>query len=140
MFSKHIKAKQKVQEMTPTDVDNMIAIKWGRATASAGQRSFLSYGAVGKLYGIHASSVRKLVLERFRQREEGGILVGQQKQGQQEMPRRKRYGYRFLKPEHIDYLTSADTLKSWAGKPLAERCVLFHRHFGNHRINQTLLT
>ena len=27
----------------------------------------------------------------------------------------------------------------WAGKSLKERCVLFHRHFGNHRINSTLL-
>ena len=30
-------------------------------------------------------------------------------------------------------------LDRWAGKSLKERCVLFHRHFGNHRINRTLL-
>ena len=27
----------------------------------------------------------------------------------------------------------------WSGKPLKERCLLFHRQFGNHRINSTLL-
>ena len=56
-----------------------------------------------------------------------------------ELPIRKRYGYRFLKPEHIEFLTDLETLNMWAGKSLAKRCVLFHRHFGNHRINPTLL-
>ena len=27
----------------------------------------------------------------------------------------------------------------WSGKALKERCILFHRQFGNHRINPTLL-
>ena len=31
-------------------------------------------------------------------------------------------------------------LDRWAGKSLQERCILFHRHFGNHRINRTLLS
>jgi hypothetical protein len=34
---------------------------------------------------------------------------------------------------------NSETLDKWAGKPLKERCILFHRQFGNHRINQTLL-
>ena len=55
------------------------------------------------------------------------------------MPIRKTYGYRFLKQEHIDYLIHPKTLQQWSGKSLQERCTLFHRHFGNHRINQTLL-
>ena len=45
----------------------------------------------------------------------------------------------FLSKEHIEYLKSPDTLNFWAGKTLEQRCVLFHRHFGNHRINSTLL-
>ena len=31
-------------------------------------------------------------------------------------------------------------LSRWAGKSIKERCILFHRHFGNHRINPTLLS
>jgi len=44
-----------------------------------------------------------------------------------------------LKPEHIEYLKDTEVLRSWAGKSLKQRCILFHRHFGNHRINPTLL-
>ena len=55
------------------------------------------------------------------------------------MPIRQRYGIRFLKPEHIEFLKSPETLSLWAGKSLKERCLLFHRHFGDHRINITLL-
>ena len=47
---------------------------------------------------------------------------------------------RFLKYEHIDFLRSPDTLLNWSGKSLKERCLLFHRQFGDHRINPTLLT
>jgi len=32
-----------------------------------------------------------------------------------------------------------ETLNLWSGKSLKERCILFNRQFGNHRINQTLL-
>ena len=46
---------------------------------------------------------------------------------------------RFLSNEHIEYLKSPDILQLWSGKSLQLRCVLFHRHFGNHRINPTLL-
>ena len=46
---------------------------------------------------------------------------------------------RFLKPEHIDFLKDPHTLEKWIGLSLKERCVMFHRHFGNHRINPTLL-
>ena len=56
-----------------------------------------------------------------------------------QLPYRRRYCYRFLSQDHIDYLTSPETLNEWSGKSLAKRCVLFHRHFGTHRINPTLL-
>ena len=56
-----------------------------------------------------------------------------------ELPIRQRYGYRFLQQQHIDFLKDPGVLNLWSGKSLKERCILFHRHFGNHRINQTLL-
>ena len=53
---------------------------------------------------------------------------------------RKRYGLRFLTIEHINFLKDPDTLHKWIGLSLKERCLMFHRHFGNHRINSTLLS
>lgn len=55
------------------------------------------------------------------------------------IPQRCRYGIRFLTQEHIDFLCNPQTLSKWSGKSYKERCILFHRQFGNHRINPTLL-
>ena len=40
---------------------------------------------------------------------------------------------------HVDFLTSPETLKLWAGFPLKERSKLFHRKFPNKRIAVTSL-
>ena len=56
------------------------------------------------------------------------------------MPLRKRYGFRFLKPEHIEFLTNHERVNNWASYTLKHRCLLFHRQFPDHRINPTLLT
>jgi hypothetical protein len=53
---------------------------------------------------------------------------------------RKRYGLRFLTSEHINFLKDPETLHMWIGYSLKERCLMFHRHFGSHRINSTLLS
>ena len=67
-------------------------------------------------------------------------MTRKEKRHKELKPIRKRYGYRFLTKEHIEYLTSPETLTKWSGKSLWERCILFHRYFGNHRINPTLLS
>lgn len=47
---------------------------------------------------------------------------------------------RFLTDEHKEYLKSRETLFEWIGLSLKERCIRFHRRFGLHRINPTLLS
>ena len=39
----------------------------------------------------------------------------------------------------MDFLTSLETLRLWAGKSLKERAILFHRKFPNKRIAVTSL-
>ena len=78
-------------------------------------------------------------MRRFETRNKSRVMTRKQVRMDQRLPMRKRYGYRFLRQEHIEYLTNPETLKLWSGVALAWRCVLFHRHFGNHRINPTLL-
>ena len=46
---------------------------------------------------------------------------------------------RKLEQQQIDFLLSKDTLNLWAGKILAERCMLFHRKFPHKRIAVTSL-
>lgn len=66
-------------------------------------------------------------------------MTRKKKQAMEALPIRKRYGMRFLSAEHVEFLLDPDTLHNWIGLSLEERCIMFHRHFGNHRINETLL-
>jgi hypothetical protein len=44
---------------------------------------------------------------------------------------------RKVKQEHIEYLCSNETLKSWAGRSLRERAVLMHRRFPDIKISSS---
>ena len=66
-------------------------------------------------------------------------MTRKKKQDLKALPIRKRYGMRFLSEEHVKFLLDSETLHNWIGLSLKERCIMFHRHFGNHRINPTLL-
>jgi hypothetical protein len=57
--------KQKLLQITPEQVDQMITIKWGKHAKDSSQVSFVSYSVVGKVFGIDGSSVRRMVLKRF---------------------------------------------------------------------------
>ena len=54
---------------------------------------------------------------------------------------RRKTGWqvRKLDQEHIDFLTSQDTLTRWAGRTLKERSKLFHRTYPDKRIAITSL-
>ena len=52
---------------------------------------------------------------------------------------RRRWGYRFLKPHEIQWLTSSGTLRAQIGISLKDRCPLFLRKFLGSHMNPTLL-
>lgn len=118
----------------------MIILKYHRRVINNDQPAYVSNITLGKIYGIDASSVARLIRKRFDELQNQGMKTRQQRKKECEIPIRKRYGIRFLKPEHVDYLKDDSTLQKWIGRSLKERCVLFHRHFGNFRINPTLLS
>ena len=117
----------------------MIRLKWGKIPRSQNESSYVSYGVIGKVFGIDASSVSRLVKKRIEEVHSPRMKTRESSRKSRMLPLRQRYGYRFLNEEHIEFLTSEETLQRWSGKSLARRCTLFHRHFGNHRINPTLL-
>ena len=60
--------------------------------------------------------------------------------GSKTKPKRKTgWQVRKLDQEHIDFLTSQDTLMRWAGRTFKERCKLFHRIYPDKRIAITSL-
>ena len=45
----------------------MIQLKWHRMVDNPNLPSYVTYAAIGKVFGIDGSSVRRLVLNRFQQ-------------------------------------------------------------------------
>ena len=43
----------------------MIILKWHRMVYSPDLPSYVTYGTIGKIYGIDGSSARRLILKRF---------------------------------------------------------------------------
>ena len=117
----------------------MIILKYHKLVDSQDHPSFVANSVLGKVFGIDGSSVRRLILKRFEKMKGEKMVTRKKKQDMEALPIRKWYGMRFLKPEHINFLLHPDTLHNWIGLSLKQRCILFHRHFGNHRINPTLL-
>ena len=52
---------------------------------------------------------------------------------------RKRWGYRFLKPHEIQWLTASGTLRAQIGISLKDRCPLFLHKFPGSHMNPTLM-
>lgn len=53
---------------------------------------------------------------------------------------RKRFGIKFLKPHHISWIISEQTLKKQTGLSLKERVKHFLREFPASKMNYTLLS
>ena len=117
----------------------MIILKYHKLVDSLDHPSFVPLSVIGKVFGIDGSSVRRLMIKRFEEMKREKMMTRKKKKEIEALPIRKRYGMRFLSAEHIEYLLDPDTLHSWIGLSLKQRCLMFHRHFGNHRINATLL-
>ena len=62
---------------------------------------YVTFKTLGNVFGIDGSSVRRLIMKRFKELSSDGVKTRRQKLKESELPIRQRYGYRFLKPEHI---------------------------------------
>ena len=58
--------KQKLIDMTSERVEEMIMVKWGKLVHTPHEPSFVAYSAVGKIFGMDGSSVRRLVMHHFK--------------------------------------------------------------------------
>ena len=58
--------KQIVKDLTEADVDQMIMLKWHRHVEDPTVPAFVSNATIGKVYGIHGSSVSRLLKSRFK--------------------------------------------------------------------------
>ena len=59
--------KQKLLDITTEQIDQMILIRYRKKVSSDENPSFVSFGVIGKVFGIDGSSVRRLILQRFHQ-------------------------------------------------------------------------
>ena len=67
--------KQKVLNITTEQVDQMITLKWHRLVDSPDHPAYVSNSAIGKIFGIDGSSVRRLYIKRFKELDSIKVLT-----------------------------------------------------------------
>ena len=128
-----------VKHFSDAQVDDIIRLKFGRLVATADHKQYVSNAALGKIFGVSGSLIRRLYTARFQQIKDKELPFLQQFEKQMQQYRRQRWGMRFFKPHEIDWLTGARTLRDQTGMSLVDRCVLFRKQFPAAHINPTLL-
>ena len=86
-----------VKKLTDSQVDDMIKLKYGSLVTSADHTAYLSNAALGKIFGISGSQVRRLYLARFQSIADQQLPLLLQFTKQMERQRRKRWGLKFLR-------------------------------------------
>ena len=86
-----------VKKLTDSQVDDMIKLKYGRLVTSADHTAYLSNAALGKIFGISGSQVRRLYIARFQSIADQQLPLLLQFTKQMERHRRKRWGLKFLR-------------------------------------------
>ena len=116
-----------MRDITAEQIDQMIFIRYRKHVDNPHNPSFISLSVIGKIFGIDGSSVRRLILDRFQQLQNERMFTRKKKAIYSQKPIRKRYGIRYIKPEHVEFLTDQQRLNDWGAHTLKHRCVLFHR-------------
>ena len=102
-------------------VDDLIKLKFGQLVDTPQHRSYASNKLLGKIFGCSGSKIRRLYMARF-----DAIKMRQQPLLEQirhvrNIQDRQNFGYRYLKPHEIKWLTSSATLKSQTSLSLVDR-------------------
>ena len=86
-----------VKKLKDSQVDDLIKLKYGRLVTSADHTAYVSNAALGKIFGISGSQVRRLYIARFYSIADQQLPLLLQFTKQMERHRRKRWGLKFLR-------------------------------------------
>ena len=105
--------KKKLEDITAEEVDQMMLLRFGQHVDSNAQPAFLSYSQIGNLYKMSATSARTLILRRISERARqhlGSSLAQDAENEERPKAKLKRFRFRFLRPEQLAWICSAETL------------------------------
>ena len=100
-----------MKQFTEAQVDDLIKLRYGRLVTSADHTAYASNAALGKIFGISGSQVRRLYMARFQSITDQQLPLLLQFTKRMEKQRRQRWGLRFLRQHEIDWLVDARTLR-----------------------------
>ena len=101
--------------------------------------SYVSNKLLAKIFKCSESHIRKQYTSRFEKIALKEKPLLQQMKHARTVQDRERFGYRFLKPHMIEWLTSSSTLTQQTAMSLTDRCTQFKRQFPEANMNATLL-
>ena len=104
-----------------------------------GQRTWLSWAAVGKFFDVRVRHLKALVNWLMEKNSTSILSITSKLRSRKAKPIILKKPRRKLTQEKMDYLGSEDTLRSWQGKSLEERTALFNSRYAPLKISVTTL-
>ena len=86
-----------MKQFIEAQVDDLIKLRYGRLVTSADHTAYVSNAALGKIFGISGSQVRRLYMARFQSITDQQLPLLLQFTKQMVKHRRQRWGLRFLR-------------------------------------------
>ena len=128
-----------MKHFSEQQVKDMIKLKFGQEVSDHHHLSYVSNKLLGKLFGCSGSKIRQLYMAHFAKIRAKNAPLLTRLRSHGAVQERAYYGYRFLKPHEIAWLTSSSTLRRQISVSIPMRCSHFMREFPGAHINPTLL-
>ena len=128
-----------MKQYTEEQIDSIIKLRYGSLVTDPDHTAHVSLSKLGKIFRCSGTHIRSLYMQRFKRiREKKLPLMERLRLSMNEEPR-LRFGLRFLKDHHLEWITSRETLKSQIAMSLKDRCTHFSEGFPDANLNPTLL-
>lgn len=124
---------------TEEQIDSIIKLRYGSLVTDPDHTAHVSLSKLGRLFRCSGTHIRSLYMQRFKKIRESRLPLMERLQLYAKEEPRQRFGLRFLKQHHLEWVTSRETLKNQIAMSLKDRCTHFSNSFPEANLNPTLL-
>ena len=103
-------SETQIKLFTEQQVDDIIKLKFGALVTGADRPSYVSNRVLGQVFGVSGNKIRRLYMERFESIRRETLPLLLRMKLLRDQPRRTNFGMRFLRKDHIDWITSEETM------------------------------
>ena len=101
-----------MKDITKEQVEDILKLRYCNVVDSAKHTAFASYKTLAKIFGVSRSLIYHMCQKRFEELRMKKLPLLEQLAYARQKHDRRRWGYRFLKPHEIRWLTASGTLRA----------------------------